>query len=195
NSKSNVTGVMSYVVGLSGKRLELLKELAPGTKRVLALVAPKDGIALDSLKVAEQSAEKLHIEIVRREVSSREEIEKALTATPRGAVDAIYHIPSVPVSAQIDLLIKKSKDEKLPMMAHETTIAERGAAFTFGADFHKSGVQSARLVAKLLKGGKPSEIPAETPDKLLLVVNRTTAKLLGAKISRGALANADRVVD
>ena len=195
NSKSNATGIMSHSVLLSGKRLEVLKELVPGVKRILALVAAKDGISLDSLKLVESSAEKLRIEIVRREVSSREDIEKALAALPRGAVDAIYHVPSVLASTHIDMLIKKSKQEKLPMITHETTMAERGALFSYGADFHQSGLQSARLLAKILKGGKPSEIPTEAPDKLVLVINQTTAKLLGSRISREAMSRVDRIVE
>lgn len=195
NSKSNVTGIMSYAVPLSGKRLEILKELAPAAKRILALVAPKEAISLESFKLVEQSAEKLRLEIVRREVSTKEDIEKVLAALPRGAIDAIYHVPSILVSSQVELLIKRSKEEKLPLMAHEAAMAERGALFTFGADFHQSGVQAARLVAKILKGSKPSEIPAETPDKLMLVVNRATAKLMGAKISREAITRADRIVE
>lgn len=195
NSKSNVTGIMSYAVPLSGKRLEILKELAPSVKRVLALVATKEAISLESLKLVENSAEKLRLEIVRRDVSTRDDIEKVIAALPRGAIDAIYHVPSVLVSAHVDLLIKRSKEEKLPLIAHESAMAERGALFTFGADFHQSGFQAARLVGKILKGSKPSEIPAETPNKLVLVVNRATARLMGSKISREAIANADRIVE
>lgn len=195
NAKTNVTGVMSYAVPLSGKRMEMLKDLAPATKKVLTLVAPKEAIALESLKLAEQSAEKLRLEVLRRDVTSRDEIERALSGVSKNHVDAIYHVPSVLVSAHVDLLIKKAKEERLPMVTHEAAMAERSALLSFGPDFHHSGVQAARLAVKILKGVKPSEIPVETPDKLMLVVNRTTAKIMGAKVSGKALVDADRMVD
>ena len=195
SSKNNVTGVTSYAGPLSGKRLEVLKEVAPGIKRLLALVSPRETIALESAQFLEDAAKRLGVRVDRRDVISKEEIEKVIEATPKGSVDAIYHVPSTLVGAHIDLLIKKARKDKIPLVVHEAAMVERGALLTFGADFRLSAIQAARLVAKILKGEKPSDIPTETPAKLLLVINSTTAKAIGLKIPGSIVDRVDRVVE
>jgi putative ABC transport system substrate-binding protein len=128
-------------------------------------------------------------------VSSKVEIEKVFEAMPIGSVDAIYHIPSTLVGAHIELLVKKARKDKLPLVVHEAAMVERGALLTYGGDFRLSGIQAARLVVKILKGEKPSDIPTETPEKLLLVMNGTTAKTIGLKIPRTIADRVDRLVE
>jgi putative ABC transport system substrate-binding protein len=142
----------------------------------------------------QETAKKLGIQIVRRDVSTEEEIKRALQETPKGSVDAIYHVPSTFVGSHIGLLIEKAKQDKLPLVAHEESIVEKGALLSFGPDFRSVGIQSARLLTKVIKGEKPSHIPAETPEKLFLVVNVNTAKMIGLKVSRDVLDRADRLV-
>jgi putative ABC transport system substrate-binding protein len=195
SSKSNLTGVASYSAPLSGKRLEILKEIAPGTKRVLAIVAAKDVNAELSFEFLQETARKLRIQVVRREAKNKQEIDKVLAETLKGSVDAIYYVPSTLVGAHIELLINKSKEHKIPLMVNEGAMVEQGALCAYGADFRLIGAQAARLVAKILKGEKPSEIPTETPGKLLFVLNTTTAKSIGLKIPRKVLDRIDRIVE
>jgi len=195
SSQNNLTGVASYSAPLSGKRLEILKEIAPGTNRVLALVAAKDVNAQLSFEFLEETAKKLRIRVVRREAANKEDIEKSLAETPKGAVDAIYYVPSTLVGAHIELLIRKSKEDKIPLMVNEGAMVEKGALCAYGADFRLTGAQAARLVAKILKGEKPSDIPTETPEKLWFVLNTTTAKNIGLKIPRNVLDRIDRIVE
>ncbi len=195
SSKNNLTGVASYSAPLSGKRLEILKEIAPGTKRVLALVAAKDVNAELSFKFLEETAKKLRIEVVRRDGTNKQDIEKVLTETSRDAVDAIYYVPSTLVGSHIELLIRKSKEDRIPLMVNEGAMVEQGALASYGAEFRLVGAQSARLVAKILKGEKPSDIPTETPEKLLFTVNMTTAKTIGLRIPRNVLDRIDRIVE
>jgi putative ABC transport system substrate-binding protein len=195
SSKNNLTGVASYSAPLSGKRLEILKEIAPGTKRVLALVAAKDVNAQLSFEFLEETARRLRVQVVRQEATNKEDIQKSLAETPKGAVDAIYYVPSTLVGSHIELLIRKSKEDKIPLMVNEGAMVEKGALCAYGADFRLNGAQAARLVAKILKGEKPSEIPTETPGKLLFVLNTTTAKSIGLKIPRMVLDRIDRIVE
>src|SRR6202007_2642756 len=99
SSKSNVTGVSSYAGPLTGKRLEILKEIAPTIKRVLALVAIKEPIAQSSFLTIEETAKKLGVQLVRRDVTTKEEIEQVLEATSPGSVDAICLVLSVLVGS------------------------------------------------------------------------------------------------
>jgi putative ABC transport system substrate-binding protein len=195
SSKNNVTGVSTSSDSLSGKRLEALLAVAPKVKRVLAIVAPKEYVAQSSFRFLEETAKKLVVQVVRRDATTEEEIKRALHETPKGSVDAIYHIPSTFVGSYIGLLIEKAKQDKVPLVAHEDSIAGKGALLSYGPDFRSVGVQSARLMAKILKGEKPPEIPSETPEKLLLVLNLSTAKAIGLKVPREVLERADRLVE
>jgi len=94
---------------LSGKRLEVLQEVAPGIKRVLVLMTPHESIAEASFQSLAEVAPKLGIELLRYDVTSKADIEQRLKALPRDAVDAIYYVPSNMVLTHLDLLIHKAK--------------------------------------------------------------------------------------
>jgi putative tryptophan/tyrosine transport system substrate-binding protein len=195
SSQNNLTGISVYSGPLSGKRLELLQEIAPDTKRILALVAAKESIAESSFQALDETAKKLGIQVLRRDVTTREEIEQVLQDTPAGAVDAIYHVPSALMSGYVDLLIQKAKQEKLPLMVHEDSMVQQGALASYGANFRLMGAQTAKLVAKILQGAKPSEMPIQTPDTMLLTINLTTAKAIGLELPVSILERADRLLE
>jgi putative ABC transport system substrate-binding protein len=195
SSQNNLTGVSVYAGPLSGKRLELLQEIAPHIKRILAVVAAKESIAESSFRVLDETAKKLEIQVLRRDVTTREEIEQVLRDTPTGTVDAIYHVPSALMTGYIGLLIEKATLDKIPLMVHEDSMVEQGALASYGANFRLMGAQTAKLVAKILKGAKPSEMPIQTPDKMLLTINLTTAKAIGLGLPLSVLERADRLVE
>ena len=126
SSQNNVTGISTYSGPLTGKRLELLQEIAPEIKRILAVVAKNERNVQASFERLVETAQKLEIEVLRRDVTSREEIEHVLRAIPPGAMEAMYHVPSSLVSAHIDLLIQKAKQEKLPLIVHEESMVDQG---------------------------------------------------------------------
>jgi putative ABC transport system substrate-binding protein len=195
SSQNNVTGITSYVGPLSGKRLEVLQEIAPGIKRVLVLVAPQESVAEVSFQLLAEAAPKLGIELLRHDVRSLEEIAQTLQAVPKGAVDAIYYNPSNLVGAHLDLLIHKAKEDRIPLAVSDTSMVERGALVTYGPDMRLLGMQAAKLVAKIMKGAKPSEMPVQTPEQLPLAINLTTAKAIGLDIPRSILERTDRFVE
>lgn len=195
SSQNNLTGVSNSAGPLSGKRLEVLQEAAPRIKRVLALVVPHEHVAEVSFQFLAAAAPKLGIDLVRHDVADKAEIESVLNAVPRGAVDAIYHVPSSLVGTQIDFLIRKAKAERIPLAVHEPSMVEQGALISYGADFRLIGIQAAKLVGKILKGAKPSALPIQTPEKFLLTVNLTTAKAIGLDIPRSILERTDRLVE
>jgi putative ABC transport system substrate-binding protein len=195
SSGNNLTGISSYAGPLSGKRLEILQEVAPGTKQVLALVAPRENVAEVSFQFLADAAPRLGIELVRHDVTSEAEIEQVLKTLPKGAVDAIYYVPSSLVATNIDRLIHKAKEERIPLAVTETSMVERGALISYGAEFELLGMQAAKLVAKIIKGAKPSELPIQTPERLPLAINLTTAKAIGLDIPRHILERTDRFVE
>ena len=195
SSKNNFTGVANSVAQLSGKRLEMLKEMVPTIKRGLAVVAIKESIAQKSFQFLAESASKFGTQLVRRDVTTKEEIEKSLLDTPKGSVDAIIHVPAILLRNHIALLVEKAKRDRLPFGVHTEELVKKGALVSYGEDNRLIGIQSARIVIKVLKGIIPSDIPIETPEHPVLVVNRTTAKIIGLTIPNKFLEHVDRIVE
>jgi putative tryptophan/tyrosine transport system substrate-binding protein len=195
SSQNNLTGITNSAGPLSGKRLEILQEIAPGIKRVLALVAPSEKAAEVTIQFLTEAAPKLGIELLRHDVSSKEEIQEILKTLPKGTVDAIYYVPSSLVGAHLNLLIHKANEDRIPLTVTDYSMVEQGALVSYGADLRLLGIQAAKLVAKITKGAKPSEIPIQTPEQLLLTINLTTAKAIGLDIPQSILEWTDRFVE
>jgi putative ABC transport system substrate-binding protein len=128
-------------------------------------------------------------------VGTKEDIEKFLLNTRQGSVDAIILVPSNLLRNHIGVFVDKAKIDKLPLSVYEESLVQQGALVSYGDDFPLIGVQTARIVAKVLNGSKPSEIPIETPEHQILAVNRTTAKIIGLKIPREFLERVDHILD
>lgn len=193
-SKSNLTGVTAIGDTLTGKRLQVLLEIAPKAKRLLVLVAAKENVSRASLQSLEPAAQKFGLSLVQHDVTDRSGIIKALEEVPVRSIDAIFHVPSNLVRTNIDLLVKRARNDRIPLAVHEEAMLDQGALISYGASSRLVGLQAAYLVDKILKGSKPGEIMIETPEKFFFVINQTTAKQIGLKISREILGRADRLV-
>ena len=195
SSKNNLTGISSFGAQLSGKRLEILKEIAPRTKKVLAIVPIKEASGLVSFKYLAEGAKKLSLQIVRRDVTTREEMRNLLKEKWAGTVDAVFNVPSVLVVSLMESIVEMANRERLPLISFEQTHVQMGALATYSGGFRESGIQAAKLVFKLLRGTKPADLPIETPDRLMLAVNLAAAKAIGLRIPRTVLERADRLVE
>jgi putative ABC transport system substrate-binding protein len=142
-----------------------------------------------------ESTDRFGVQLIRRDVTTKEDLERILLDTPKGSVDAIIHVPAILLRNNISLLVEKAKKDKLPFGVHTEELVKKGALVSYGEDNRMIGIQAARLVVKVLKGIHPSDIPIETPERPVLVVNRTTAKAIGLKISHKFLEHVDRMVD
>lgn len=195
SSQNNLTGISTYSNPLTGKRLELLQEIAPGIQRILAVVATNEENAQLAFQRLAETAQKLAIQVLRRDVTTREELAHVLRTTPPGAVEAIYHVPSLLVSSHMDLLIQKAKQDKLPLMVHEDSLVDQGALVSYGANSHRMGVQAAKLVTQILQGVPPAALPIQTPDTWFLALNLTTAKAIELPLPLSVLERADRLME
>jgi len=195
SSRNNLTGVSFFAAQLSGKRLELLKEIAPRAKKVLAVVPIKEASGQISFKYLEEGAKKLSLQIVRRDVTTREEMGNLLKEKWAGTVDAVFNVPSVLVVSLMESIVEMANRERLPLISFEQTHVQMGALATYSGGFRESGIQAAKLVFKLLRGTKPADLPIETPDRLMLAVNLAAAKAIGLRIPRTVLERADRLVE
>jgi putative ABC transport system substrate-binding protein len=193
-SKSNLTGVAAIGDSLSGKRLELLLDIEPKAKRLLVIVAAKETVSISAFRTLEAAAQKFGVQLVRRDVIDKEEIIKTLEETPRGSVDAIFHVPSTLVRTNLDLVVERARRDRIPFAVHEEALLGRGALFSYGPNPRRVGLQAANLVNKVLKGTSPGEIMVETPDRFFLAINQITAKQIGVNIPRRMLERTDRLI-
>jgi putative ABC transport system substrate-binding protein len=132
--------------------------------------------------------------LVRRDVTDKGEIIKVLEETPRGSVDAIFHVPSTLVRTNLDLLVKRAGKDGIPLAVHEEALLDRGALFSYGPNTRLVGLQAAKLISKILKGTGPGEIMIENPDRFFLAINQNAAKQIGMNIPRRMLERADRLI-
>ncbi|MGE3537543.1 MAG: ABC transporter substrate-binding protein [Candidatus Tectimicrobiota bacterium] len=195
SSRNNVTGISNHAGALMGKRLEFLKEVLPEVKRVLTIVTPREDLSLRVFDTIANVAPQLGIELVRRDVSSAAELAPLLQALPAGTVEAILYVPSTLLWSQMEVLIEQAHALRLPLIGHDNSTVEQGALLSYGADFRLLGQQAARLAVKMLHGAKPAEIPIQTPERLFLAVNLSTARALGLKIPRHVLENTDLLIE
>lgn len=157
----NVTGVQ--LGNFTGKRLEWLKKVAPHTKRVLVLHDPAfRSLWMEGLK---QSAPALGLEIVRREVHSKEELIAVLTNISE-EVDAIFLLPDALLFANRDLIINAAIEHKLPLTVTNNAQVEEGGLLAFGVDRQAVGKQAARMADQVFKGINPGELPVETAEAI-----------------------------
>jgi putative ABC transport system substrate-binding protein len=189
----NMTAMTFEYPELSGKRLELLRELAPRVRRVLALYDPRDASPRQGVAAARAAATALGITLVGREVRNAEETTRGLKGLDE--VDALLGIPGGVTSGHYERMIGAANSKRLPSIFHTHTQSTRDALLTYGASDVDVARQAARMLDKILKGANAGDLPVERPTKLTLVINLKTAKALGLTIPPTLLLRADQVLE
>lgn len=188
----NVTGVSGLATELAPKRLEILKALVPKLRRVWAIHYAGDPSSLAGVRKAQEAAPLLKVELVARPVRTPEELAGALKALRPG--DGL--LPSE--TAALDIpgqILKTSMSARVPVIFPSGFWIPYGALASYGSDFYAEGVQAARLVAKILQGARPQDLPVEGVDRIQLVINLKTAKAFGLTIPQPMLIRADKVIE
>jgi putative ABC transport system substrate-binding protein len=193
SSGNNITGITTATVDLTAKRLELLRELAPWVKRVASISSPHGVSYNDHLRAVREAAKKFALELWEINVSDRKEIEEISSTITRKVADAIFLAPDRLITGNIELFVKQSIREKLPLIPPPATHDSGGLA-TYGHDYYALGHQGASLVDKILRGAKPADLPIEQPSKLRLVINLKAANAIGLKVPKDILVRADEVI-
>ncbi|MBI3001822.1 MAG: ABC transporter substrate-binding protein [Deltaproteobacteria bacterium] len=196
SSRNNLTGISTSTLDLTAKRLELLKELAPGIKRVISLHNPNGPNYEENLNATREAARRLGLELVEVNVTSPDELvmkSKEFLTRKRG--DGIVYPPDAQVNAAQRLIYPRVNRARLVSVAPNVGNVHEGALATYAADYYALGQQGAILVDKILKGTRPTDLPIEQPDKLKLVINLKTAKAINLKIPKEILIRADEVVE
>ena len=187
----NVTGVFLDAPTFAGKWLELLKAIVPDLSRAVVLWDPSPGPA--HLQVVKQLARSSGLQLQVIEVSKPDDIDRAFAAL-KGRPQALISLPSPMMIRQSERLAKLALKHRLPATSISRAFADAGGAISYGPVRGPSYERSAVLVAKILAGAKPAELPVERPTKIELVVNLKAAKALGIKIPQSVLLQADEVI-
>jgi putative ABC transport system substrate-binding protein len=190
----NITGLSTLSPEISGKQLELLKEIVPRLSRVAVLGSSTTPGNAQVLKETELAAGALGVKLQYLDVPGPKDIETAFRAATKGRADALLVLASpvlISQRAQIaDLAIKS----RLPAIYERREYVEAGGLMTYGVSISDLFHRAATYVDKILKGAKPADLPVEQPTKFELVINLKTAKQIGLTIPPNVLARADRVI-
>ena len=187
----NLTGVFLDAPGFAGKWLELLKAILPGLSRAVVLWDPGPGPVL--LQAVQSVARSLHIQVEVLELRKPDDIDQAFSALPE-RTQALVILPSLMTFLQSERLAKLAMKHRLPATSMFRPFAQAGGAIAYGPEQASSTERCASLVAKILDGAKPTDLPVEGPSKFELVVNLKTTRALGLKVPDSALVRANEVI-
>jgi putative ABC transport system substrate-binding protein len=189
----NITGLTIISPQLSGKRLELLKEIVPGLSRVGVLRAPKaHGPAW---KEVEPVARSLGLQLRPLDAESPDDLVKAFAVAKKNRVEALLTLPHALFNRDYrTMIVELTAKSRLPAMYGGTEFLEVGGLMGYGPDISDNFRRAATYVDKILKGIKPADLPVEQPTKFEFLINLKTAKQIGLTIPPNVLARADRVI-
>ena len=190
-----LTGVLYPATDLTGKRLELLREIVPNLRRVVTFYNPSNRSAVESAKQGRQAAQLLGLQFIERHVASVEDLEKAVQAFRSNEADAYFSVSDAMIDNKIESIIEMGRVNKLPTMFYDPVAVAKGGLATYSGDFYEAGRLSAKYVQQILAGTNPADLAVERIDKLLFVINLKTAKQIGLSVPESVLARADRVID
>jgi ABC-type uncharacterized transport system substrate-binding protein len=191
----NATGFMTFEYNLSGKWLELLKEIAPGVTRAAVLRDPTVITGASQFAAIQAVAPSLRVEVNPINLRDAGEIEHAVTAFARSSNGGLIVTTGGLAQLHRDLIITLAARHKLPAVYYERFFVACGGLLSYGADYIDQYRQAAAYVDRILKGEKPGDLPVQAPTKYETVINLKTAKALGLDIRPSLLARADEVIE
>jgi len=190
----NVTGLSNLARELSGKRLELLKEIVPRLSRVAVLGTSTSPGNAQNLKEMELAAGALAVKLQYLDVLAPKDIETAFGAVRKGRTEAIHVLDSPVFGPQRTQIVGLAVKSGLPAIYHRSGFVEAGGLMSYGVIFTDMDRRAATYVDKILKGAKPADLPVEQPTKFEFVINLKAAKQIGLTIPPNVLARADQVI-
>jgi putative ABC transport system substrate-binding protein len=191
----NITGMSLFQPELSGKRLELLREIAGDIPRVAVLWNPDDPPVVLSLRETESAGRTLGIEVDGVEVRRADDFDAALASVTGLHPKAIVVLSSPLMMVNIRRIALWALESRLPAIFWERAFPASGGLMSYGPDLDSLARRSAVFVDKILKGAKPADLPIEQPTKFDLVINMATAKVLGLTVPQSLLLRAVEVIE
>ena len=190
----NITGLSALSPELSGKQLELLKEIIPKLSRVAVFGNSSEPANPKTLKEIELAAGVLRVQLQPLDVLGPKDIETAFRAATKAHADAFLALPSAVISDHRSRIANLALKNRLPVMYFRREFVEDGGLMSYGTSFTDLSRRTATYVDKILKGAKPADLPVEQPIKFEFIVNLKAAKQIGLTIPPNVLARADKVI-
>jgi putative tryptophan/tyrosine transport system substrate-binding protein len=191
----NATGfTKTFEHGIGAKRLELLKQIAPGVTRVAVILDPATTAAVDQWRALQAVAPSIGLETV--PINLRDpEMNRTLAAFARALNGGLIVTASVFAVVHRSVIVELAARYKLPAVYYERSFVAAGGLVSYGPDFVDDYRRAAAYVDRILKGEKPADLPVHTTTKYELVINLETAKALGLDIPASVLARVDEVIE
>jgi putative tryptophan/tyrosine transport system substrate-binding protein len=193
---TNATGFASHEFSMSSKRAELLKEIAPGVKRVAVIRDPSVPAGSGGLAAIQTVAPSLGVELTPVGVRDAGEIEHAIAVFARGSNGGLILVgPLSSVQRHRDLIVALAARHRLPAVYPNRVFVTGGGLLSYASDPVDQYRRAAGYVDRILKGEKPADLPVQAPTRYELVINLKTAKALGLEVPATLLARADEVIE
>ena len=190
----NITGLSNQTADIAGKRVELLRELAGQVRRLAIMVKSNNASAASEMREVKAAAGTLGIEVLPLEIGRAEDIGPAFE-TIKGRADALYVVIDSLVTTHLNRINTLALGARLPTMHGARELVVAGGLMSYAASYEDLFQRGAEYIDKILRGTKPADIPVEQPTKFDLVLNLTTAKVLGLTIPEAILLRADEVIE
>jgi putative ABC transport system substrate-binding protein len=191
----NATGIMQFEYSLSGKWLELLKEIAPSVTRVAVLRDAALSGGVGQFAVIQSVAPTLGFDVSPVNVRDASEIERSVAAFARGGHGGLIVTASALAASHRDLVVALAARHKLPAIYFVRPFVAAGGLISYGPSLDDSYRAAASYVDRILKGEKPADLPVQAPTKYELVINQKTANALGLNVPPAILVRADEVIE
>lgn len=191
----NLTGFMNVDAPMSGKWLELIKEVAPKVKRIALVFNPRTSPYQSYLTAFAASAPVHAVQAVPTPVLDAAELERAMTALGQQPDSALFVVPDVFVQVHRELIIRLAEKYRLPAVYPYRFFVSSGGLMSYGLDSVALFGQAASYVDRILRGAKPGDLPVQAPRDFQLVINLKTAKAIGLTIPEAFLVRADEVIE
>ena len=189
----NITGLSSLTADLSGKRLELLKEILPKFSRVAVFETSTNTGNAQQLREAALAAGELGIKLQHLDIIGPKDIETGFRAASKGRADAVLVLRGPVLASHRTQVIELAVKSRLPATYPQSDYVEDGGLMSYGVSIADLERRVATYVDKILKGTKPANLPVEQPKKFEFLINLKAAKQIGLTIPPNVLARADRV--
>jgi ABC-type uncharacterized transport system substrate-binding protein len=191
----NVTGTSYMSSDLSGKRLELLKSIIPEVSRVAVLSSRTAPLLSLQMREMEKAARALGVRLHPVEVSGSRDLEAAFQAVLKAGASALITLDDTLIFTHRGRIVKLAEESRLPAVYGFKEFADAGGLMSYAPNLVETYRRTATYVDKILKGGRPGDLPIEQPTKFELVINLKTAKALGLTIPPSLLARADQIIE
>jgi putative tryptophan/tyrosine transport system substrate-binding protein len=191
----NITGFTSFEYPLSGKWLELLKEIAPSVRQVLAINHSENVTGAGYLRALEGAGSATGVKLIAAQVRDAAEIEQAIATMARQSNGGLIILPSALAQVNREMITKVTAQHRLPAVYPFRYFVATGGLMSYGVDTVDVFLRSASYIDRVLKGEKPAALAVQQPTKFELTINLKTAKALGLTVPPTLLARADEVIE